>query len=146
MRVLVRGRYWTERSAFAAALDDVPGGDVPKRILVVEDEQDVAELVADILDLEGYDARISSGEDALNDVLEFNPSVVLLDLMMPVVDGFEVARRLHARDDTRDVPIVVMTAMHDPSARAREVGAQGCVAKPFEILELIQAVERAAGA
>lgn len=119
---------------------------MPKRILVVEDEQDVAELVADVLDLEGYDARISSGEDALNDVLEFNPSVVLLDLMMPVVDGFEVARRLHARDDTRDVPIVVMTAMHDPAARAREVGAQGCVAKPFDISALIQAVERAAGA
>jgi CheY-like chemotaxis protein len=115
---------------------------VPKRILVVEDEQDVANLVADVLDLEGYEARISSGENALRDVLEFKPGLVLLDLMMPVVDGFEVARLLHARDDTREVPIVVMTAMHDPLARAREVGAQGCVAKPFDIGALIEAVER----
>ncbi len=119
------------------------GGTVPKRVLVVEDEQDVAELVADVLDLEGYEARIASGEVAIEDVLSFRPHVVLLDLMMPGVDGFEVARRLHARDDTRHVPIVVMTAMHDAQSRAWEVGAQGCIAKPFDIGELILAVEQA---
>lgn len=115
---------------------------MPKRVLVVEDEQDLAELVSDVLDLEGYEARISSGEDALMHVLEFQPSVVLLDLMMPIVDGFEVARRLHAREDTRNVPIIVMTAMHDAAARAREVGAQACVTKPFDIAELVQSIRQ----
>ncbi len=118
---------------------------MPTRILIVEDEQDVAVLVADVLDLEGYEARISSGEDALKHVLEFKPALVLLDLMMPVVDGFEVARRLRARDDTRVVPIIVMTAMHGAPARARELGAQGCVAKPFDIGELIETIERVIG-
>jgi CheY-like chemotaxis protein len=118
---------------------------VQKRVLVVEDEQDVAELVADVLDLEGYEARIASGEEAVESVLSFRPNVILLDLMMPGVDGFEVARRLRARQETNRVPIVVMTAMHDAQSRAREVGAQGCIAKPFDIGELIHAVEKAAG-
>jgi len=116
---------------------------VVTRVLIVEDEQDVAELVADVLDLEGFAAQISSGEAAMDDALDFNPDVVLLDLMMPVVDGFEVARRLRANGATRDLPIVVMTAMHDVAARAAEVGTRHFLAKPFDIGELIQRVEDA---
>lgn len=114
-----------------------------KRVLIVEDEQDVAELVANVLELEGFEARVSTGESALDDALHFSPHVVLLDLMMPVVDGFEVARRLSANLSTRDLPIVVMTAMHDAPARAREVGARHFLAKPFDINELIITVEQA---
>jgi CheY-like chemotaxis protein len=118
---------------------------VPKRVLIVEDEQDVAELVADVLDLEGYEARLADGESALNTALTFRPDVVLLDLMMPGVDGFEVARRLHGNDSTSYIPIVVMTAMHDASARAAEVGAHLHLSKPFDIAELITVVESAIG-
>lgn len=114
-----------------------------KRVLIVEDEQDVANLVADVLELEGFEARVSSGESALDNALRFRPHLVLLDLMMPVVDGFEVARRLHAHDATRGLPIVVMTAMHDASSRAREIGARHFLAKPFDINELIDTVEQA---
>jgi DNA-binding response OmpR family regulator len=119
---------------------------VAKRVLIVEDEQDVADLVADVLGLEGFEARIASGESALHDALNFQPDVVLLDLMMPVVDGFEVARRLNARDETRDLPIVVMTAMHDASSRAAEIGTEHYLAKPFDIGELINKIEQAASA
>lgn len=114
-----------------------------KKVLIVEDEPDVASLVADVLDLEGFEARISLGETALEDALDFQPDVVLLDLMMPVVDGFEVARRLRANSQTETVPIVVMTAMHDPASRAAEVGTAHYLAKPFEIEELLESVERA---
>jgi CheY-like chemotaxis protein len=116
---------------------------VAKRVLIVEDEQDVADLVADILGLEGFEARIASGETALDDALSFAPDVVLLDLMMPVVDGFEVARRLNARPETRTLPIVIMTAMQDPSSRAREIGTQHFLSKPFDIVELIETIEHA---
>jgi len=116
------------------------------KVLIVEDEQDVAALVADVLDLEGFVPRISSGEEALHDALSFQPDVVLLDLMMPVVDGFEVARRLRANQETESLPIVVMTAMHDPAARAQEVGTQHFLTKPFEIEELLACVERVARA
>ncbi|HEX6509844.1 MAG TPA: response regulator [Chloroflexota bacterium] len=114
-----------------------------KRVLIVEDEQDVAELVADVLQMEGFDTRISSGESAMNEALHFSPDVVLLDLMMPVVDGFEVARRLHADETTRGLPIIVMTAMHDAVAKAREIGTQHVLAKPFDIEQLTRAVSAA---
>lgn len=122
------------------------GGGVAKRVLIVEDEQDVADLVADVLGLEGFEARVASGETAVSDAVEFKPHVVLLDLMMPVVDGFEVARRLNADDRTRGVPIVVMTAMHDPASRASEVGADHFLTKPFDIGDLVHTIERAAHA
>jgi DNA-binding response OmpR family regulator len=118
---------------------------VTKRVLIVEDEQDVADLVADVLGLEGFDARVASGESALREALDFRPDVVLLDLMMPVVDGFEVARRLGANTTTRHLPIVVMTAMHDPAGRAAEAGARYFLAKPFDIGVLIQTVHQASG-
>lgn len=117
---------------------------VNTRVLIVEDEQDVADLVADVLGLEGFEAHVASGQSAVNDALTFEPDVVLLDLMMPVVDGFEVARRLNADTRTRGLPIVVMTAMHDAAARAAEVGTMHWLAKPFDIGELITTVERAA--
>jgi DNA-binding response OmpR family regulator len=122
----------------------VPGEEVSKRVLIVEDEQDVADLVADVLDLEGFEAQVArSGETALDDALTFHPDVVLLDLMMPGVDGFEVARRLQAHPETNSLPIVVMTAMHDAPSRAQEVGTYLFLAKPFDIGDLIQTVERA---
>lgn len=114
-----------------------------KKVLIVEDEQDVADLVADVLALEGFDIRLATGENALDSALDFTPDVVLLDLMMPVVDGFEVARRLGGNVSTRTLPIVVMTAMHDARARAAEIGTSRWLAKPFDIGELIDTVERA---
>jgi DNA-binding response OmpR family regulator len=115
-----------------------------KRVLVVEDEQDVAELVADVLALEGYTARMATGESVVAEAAAFGPDVVLLDLMMPGIDGFEVARRLRREPQTVSIPIVVMTAMHDAAARARELGAEGYIAKPFDIGELIRIIERTA--
>ncbi|GAC1318955.1 MAG: hypothetical protein NVS2B16_08590 [Chloroflexota bacterium] len=117
---------------------------VVKKVLVVEDEQDVAELVEDVLELEGVEVLLASGETALDDAIAFRPDVVLLDLMMPGVDGFEVARRLHANASTATLPIVVMTAMHDPESRAADVGTEHFLAKPFDITVLIETVERAA--
>lgn len=115
---------------------------VAKRILIIEDEQDVADLVAEVLAFEGYEARVAAADFAVDEALAFRPHAVLLDLMMPVVDGFEVARRLRSREETRAVPIVVMTAMHDAAARAAEVGTGHWLAKPFDIGELIVTVKR----
>lgn len=114
-----------------------------KRVLIVEDEQDVAELISDVLDLEGFETCASYGEIALADALRFNPDVVLLDLMMPVVDGFEVARRFRAHNATRDLPIIVMTAMHDAAAKAAQIGTPYVLPKPFDIEQLTQRVEDA---
>lgn len=117
-----------------------------RRVLVVEDERDVAELVADVLEMEGFEAKVASGAAALDEALTFRPDVVLLDLMMPDVDGFEVARRLQGNPRTTDLPIIVMTAMHDAARRARQVGANHFLAKPFDINELVRTVREAGGA
>jgi DNA-binding response OmpR family regulator len=79
----------------------------------------------------------------MDDALRFEPDIVLLDLMMPVVDGFEVARRLRANDETRSLPIIVMTAMHDAAAKAAEIGTPYVLPKPFDIEQLTQKVEDA---
>lgn len=116
------------------------GSRVTKRVLIVEDETDVADLIGGVLDLEGYETRLAVGETAMDAALSFHPDLVLLDLMMPVVDGFEVARRIRANRDTRSLPIVVMTAMHDPAGRAAEVGTPHYLSKPFDIDDLLQRV------
>lgn len=116
-----------------------------RRVLIVEDEQDVAELIADVLQMEGFQTCPSYGEVAMEDALRFRPDVVLLDLMMPLVDGFEVARRLRAHDETRHLPIVVMTAMHDAAAKAVEIGTPHVLPKPFDIEQLTRKVEDALG-
>lgn len=120
------------------------GVGVSGKILIVEDEPDVADLVADVLQMEGYSSHICTGETALDDALRFRPDLVLLDLMMPVMDGFEVARRLRANQQTHDLTIVVMTAMHDAASRAQEVGTPYFIAKPFDIAELLRIVNKAA--
>lgn len=114
-----------------------------KRVLIVEDEPDVAELISDVLTMEGFETCPSYGEIALTDALRFRPDVVLLDLMMPVVDGFEVARRLRAHDETRQLPIIVMTAMHGAPGKAAEIGTPYVLPKPFDIEQLTQKVEEA---
>lgn len=116
------------------------GSCVTKRVLIVEDENDVADLIGGVLDLEGYEIRLAVGENALEEALSFHPDLVLLDLMMPVVDGFEVARRIRANGATRALPIVVMTAMHDPAGRAAEIGTPHYLSKPFDIDELLDRV------
>ena len=114
-----------------------------KRVLIVEDERDVATLLAGVLELEGYEPDLAVGENAMEHILSFQPDVVLLDLMMPIVAGFEVARRMRADHRTRDLPIIVMTAMHDPAARAAEVGTGRFLAKPFDIDDLLTCIEQA---
>jgi DNA-binding response OmpR family regulator len=116
---------------------------VAKRVLIVEDEQDVADLISDVLGMEGFETCPSYGEIALADALSFRPDVILLDLMMPVVDGFEVARRLRAHEETRGLPIIVMTAMHGAASKAAEIGTPYVLPKPFDIEQLTLTVEDA---
>lgn len=116
-----------------------------KRVLIIEDEQDVADLVAEVLHFEGYETRIVNGPRAMREALSFRPDVVLLDLMMPIVDGFQVARQLRTDPATRGLPIIVMTAMHEPAVRAVEVGTPLVLAKPFDIGELVETVDQAVG-
>src|SRR5215470_11348563 len=87
---------------------------MPSRVLVVEDEPDIRELVIHHLKREGYQvSAAASGEEALRQVLSAPPDLVLLDLMMPAMDGLEVCRRLRQDPSTATLPIVMLTAKGD---------------------------------
>jgi CheY-like chemotaxis protein len=109
-------------------------------VLVVDDDPDILEAICDILEAEGYRvARARHGEEALARVDEQRPDVILLDLMMPVMDGVAFAQALRLRPAFRDVPIVVISADGNPQ-RAAAVGASGYLAKPFDIEALLAQV------
>jgi len=113
------------------------------RVLVVEDDPDIAELVARYLEKAGYAAtRVSSGRDALDAVRAKAPDLIVLDVMLPHVDGLEVCRLLRANDHTASIPIIMLTARAEESERivGLEMGADDYLAKPFSPNELVARV------
>ena len=103
-------------------------------VLVVEDESDIADLIVFHLKREGYPTRVvASGKEALRAIERERPALVLLDLMMPEIDGLEVCRRLKRAPETRDIPIVMVTAKGEESdiVVGLELGADDYITKPF---------------
>jgi two-component system, OmpR family, alkaline phosphatase synthesis response regulator PhoP len=118
-----------------------------ERILIVDDEEDILELLRFNLTREGYEVRcVATGEEALKAALE-PTDLILLDLMLPGVNGLEVARYFRAEPRTRDVPIVMVTAKGEEAdvVTGLELGADDYIAKPFSprvLLARIRAVLR----
>jgi DNA-binding response OmpR family regulator len=113
------------------------------RILIVEDDPDIAELVARYLDKAGFDtARAANGRDALKAIAADPPHVVVLDLMLPHVDGLEICRILRSSPATAALPIIMLTARAEESERivGLELGADDYLAKPFSPGELVARV------
>ena len=108
-------------------------------ILVVEDEEALSTLLQYNLEKEGYDVTLAGdGEEALMLVNERLPDLIVLDWMMPKISGIEVCRRLRSRSESRNVPIVMLTARGEESDRIRglDTGADDYVIKPFSMTEL----------
>ena len=114
------------------------------RILVVEDEPNVSELVALYLSREGFEVRVvEDGEMALEEFATWHPDLIVLDLLLPRIDGWEVCRRIRARSHT---PIIMLTARTDDLDRilGLEMGADDYVSKPFNPQELVARVRAGA--
>jgi CheY-like chemotaxis protein len=111
------------------------------RVLIVDDESDIRQAVAEVLAEEGHQVvAAGDGEEALAQIRAFHPELVLLDLMMPVMDGHAFAQVLYGRERDRAIPIVVISADGDPQ-KAAALGARGFLAKPFDIDALLSEVE-----
>ena len=108
--------------------------------VVVEDEEDIVELVRYNLEQSGFRTEAAStGEEGLKLVRSVRPDVVLLDLMLPGLDGLEVCRRLQSEPATRSIPIVMVTARGEESdvVTGLELGAHDYICKPFRPRELV---------
>lgn len=118
------------------------GGDAHQNtVLVVDDDTSILDTVSSILSGEGYDVvSAATGQEALAAVARKQPLLILLDMRMPIMDGWAVARAL--REQGINVPIVVMTAAESAKRWADEVGAEGYLAKPFGLDELLATVGR----
>jgi CheY-like chemotaxis protein len=111
------------------------------RVLVVDDDPDIRDVVALVLEDEGYVVDVAAnGAEALRIVRANPPSGILLDMMMPIMDGPAFLRAIESEPIRADVPIVVMSASHK-AAESVPVGAARFLAKPFDVEELLDVVE-----
>ena len=110
-------------------------------ILIVDDDPDLRECLQIMLTSMGFEVTsAANGQEALDEMEGHDPDLILLDMKMPVMDGWEFCRALEGRDSRP--PIVVVTAAPDPAGRAAEVHAEGWLGKPFEIADLEAIVRR----
>lgn len=113
------------------------------RILVVDDELDIAEAVRAVLEAEGYQVEIAAdGSQCLQMLRRQKPDLLLLDVMMPVIDGFGVLDEM--RSENLRVPVVMMSAIR-PDGRLAEYGVEVFLKKPFQLETLLEAVDSALG-
>jgi DNA-binding response OmpR family regulator len=115
------------------------------RVLIVDDDRVIQQLLEVNLELEGYDVqKASNGEEALEKVRSFDPDLVLLDVMMPKLDGREVCRRIKADPDTAGIPVIFLSARaQDMDVNSGlELGASAYITKPFDPVDLIDTVEK----
>lgn len=108
-------------------------------ILIVEDDQDVADMLTAYFDVQGYDVRsVNWGDEAVRACIENPPKLVILDIRLPDVDGFEVARRLRRNRRTANIPIIFLTEKRGRTDRLQglELGADDYITKPFDVQEL----------
>ena len=115
------------------------------RILVVEDQDSIRRMIEALVGARGYEVTaVSTGTKAIDVATTDPPDMVLLDLMIPGYDGFEVCRRLRNDPGTKAVPILVISALDDPESRAKAAtaGATAYYTKPFSPIALLKEIDR----
>jgi DNA-binding response OmpR family regulator len=116
----------------------------PKKILVVDDEVDLVETVRFPLEMEGFDVLVSyNGEDALSQARKEKPDLIILDLMLPKLDGYKVCRLLKFDERYKHIPILMLTAKTQEKDKilGMETGADEYITKPFEMDYLMEKVK-----
>ncbi len=118
---------------------------MPKKILAVDDEKHIVRLVQVNLERQGYEVVTAfDGKEALQKVQEENPDLVVLDVMMPYMDGFEVLQNLRRNPATRDIPVIMLTAKAQDADvfKGWQSGVDLYLTKPFNPMELLSFVKR----
>jgi DNA-binding response OmpR family regulator len=114
-----------------------------KPILLVDDDAGIQDLVKMTLEDEGYAVLVAKdGQDALEILKSTTPALILLDYMMPRMNGAEFVQEAEKQDLRDAIPLVLLTAAHQAPSRAQEIGTDGYVGKPFDITVLLQTIDR----
>ncbi len=115
-----------------------------KKILVVEDEESLRTLETIVLTLRGYDVKaVSNCQAALAALTEENPDLVLLDVMLPDGNGFEICKYIKNTPSTKDIPVILLTVKKskEDMARGRQMGADEYLTKPFRSAALVKTID-----
>jgi len=114
-------------------------------VLIVEDSEKNMKMMRDLMRVQGYQTlEASDGPAGLDMARQRRPDLILMDIQLPGMDGYEVTRRLKAQDDTKGIPIIAVTsfAMKGDEDRAREAGCDAYLSKPINIHQLVETVQR----
>ncbi len=115
-----------------------------KSIVVADDDPDILSIVAMSLETQGYDVyKATNGREAVDLARDHHPDLIILDMMMPVMSGYEAITELKADDSTATIPIVGLSAkaMATDMERATDVGIDGYITKPFRIAQVLSVIE-----
>ena len=117
-----------------------------KRVLIVEDEADTRAMIGEMIERAGYEpADAAEGTEGLAKAESFRPDVILLDVAMPDLDGYEVCRVLKENPETKTIPVIFVTGSADAelNRRAYQAGAVACITKPFRFEAIVAVLESA---
>jgi two-component system, cell cycle response regulator DivK len=116
-----------------------------KRILIIEDQEDNRAILRDLLSQAGYELiEAADGEEGVKLAQKEHPDLILMDIQLPVIDGYEATRRIKATADLKSIPIIAVTsyALSGDEAKARAAGCDGYVTKPFSPRDLLAKVRQ----
>ena len=116
-----------------------------KRILIADDDPVILRLIQVNLELEGYEViTANNGEEAVAQAKAENPDLVILDIMMPRLDGYQACEQLKSSDDTKDIPVIFLSAKAQQGDidKGRSFGVAAYLTKPFDPTELLEVVEQ----
>lgn len=115
-----------------------------KTIVVADDDPDILNIVSMSLEAQGYDVhKATNGQEAVELSRQFHPDLIIMDMMMPVMSGYEAVQALKADESTRTIPIVGLSAkaMSTDMERATDAGIDGYITKPFRIAQVLSVIE-----
>lgn len=112
------------------------------KILVIDDNPHILEAVALVLDTEGYEVKtVTKSEGVENEIKNYKPSLILLDLLLSGRNGEEITKVLKLDPTTKNIPVIIISAHPTAEKTAKDAGADGFIAKPFDISELLDKIE-----
>ncbi|MFO7685153.1 MAG: response regulator [Desulfobacterales bacterium] len=117
---------------------------MPKKVLIVDDEPSIIVPLQFLMEQNGYETKVAfSGEEAMETIAASHPNLILLDIMLPIIDGFEVCQRVRENPEWNDIRIILLTAMGSEASIAKglALGADAYITKPFSNSEVIAKVK-----